>query len=254
MNLRSLLGTARRFRRSLPYLAHGTRFAWHYPVAPAIEGPPREPGPLEQYFDGVTEGPGIWKWRHYFDIYHRHFQQFVGREVHVVEIGIYSGGSLPMWRTYFGDRCHVYGIDIEEACRAYANEHTSIFIGDQADRAFWRAFRQSVPHVDIVIDDGGHLPNQQQVTIEELLPHLGPGGVYLCEDVQGFSNPFLGFVTGLAHVLNTDTREPLPVQQSVNSVHLYPFVVVVEKNAHRVDEFHAPKHGTQWQPFSPFGK
>src|SRR5690349_627605 len=32
--------------------------------------------PLEEYFDSVTEGRGIWKWTHYFDIYHRHFQKF----------------------------------------------------------------------------------------------------------------------------------------------------------------------------------
>lgn len=28
------------------------------------------PNPLEQFFDSHTEGPGIFKWRHYFEIYH----------------------------------------------------------------------------------------------------------------------------------------------------------------------------------------
>jgi hypothetical protein len=37
--------------------------------------------PLRQYFDNNTEGPGIWKWTHYFDIYHRHFERFIGRDV-----------------------------------------------------------------------------------------------------------------------------------------------------------------------------
>ena len=44
----------------------------------------------------------VWKWKHYCDVYHRHFSKFVGREVHVLEVGIYSGGSLQMWREYFG--------------------------------------------------------------------------------------------------------------------------------------------------------
>src|SRR5437868_5558043 len=54
--------------------------------------------PLQSYFDAYKEGPGIWKWMHYFDIYQRHFSKFVGREVHVLEVGIYSGGSLAMWK------------------------------------------------------------------------------------------------------------------------------------------------------------
>ena len=63
--------------------------------------------PLESYFDAHTTGPGIWKWRHYFDIYHRHFSKFVGKEVHILEIGIFSGGSLGMWKEYFGPQCRV---------------------------------------------------------------------------------------------------------------------------------------------------
>src|SRR5450432_1099775 len=68
--------------------------------------------PLQSYFDGITEGPGVWKWRHYFEIYHRHLHKFVGRDVTVVEVGVYSGGSLPMWRNYFGNGCRIHGVDI----------------------------------------------------------------------------------------------------------------------------------------------
>jgi hypothetical protein len=48
--------------------------------------------------------------------------------------------------------------------------NTSIHIGDQGDREFWRAFRERVPPVDVLIDDGGHQPEQQIVTLEEMLP------------------------------------------------------------------------------------
>src|SRR5580692_5380159 len=65
-----------------------------------------DPGRLGAYFDAHASGPGLWKWRHYFPIYERHFAPFVGRQPHVVEIGIYSGGSLPMWLDYFGDGAH----------------------------------------------------------------------------------------------------------------------------------------------------
>jgi hypothetical protein len=210
------------------------------------------------YFNAHTEGPGVWKFLHYFDIYHRHFCKFVGREVHVLEVGIYSGGSLRMWREYFGKACRVYGVDINEACMAYKDEAIEVFIGDQADRSFWARIKQAVPQIDILIDDGGHLPEQQRITLEEMLPYIAPGGVYLCEDILGVFNPFAAYIQGLASGLNFESRVETPentpglaftssnVQAAISSIHLYPFAAVIEKREHNVDRLFAPKHGTQW--------
>lgn len=157
---------------------------------------------MRHFFDNRTQGNGIWKWTHYFDIYDRHFNKFRGQEVHILEIGIYSGGSLEMWRDYFGPKAILYGVDIEAACRAYESDNVKIFIGDQADRMFWHEFRQKVPVLDIVIDDGGHQPQQQIVTLEELLPFLRSGGVYCCEDIHGKSNEFAAYIYNLGAKLN----------------------------------------------------
>jgi hypothetical protein len=221
--------------------------------------------PLKEYFDAHREGRGIWKWEHYFDIYHTHFSRFVGREVYVVEIGIFSGGSLDMWKSYFGPKCHVIGVDIQEECKVYQDERTKIFIGDQGDRKFWKRFREEVPVVDIVVDDGGHDTPNQIVTLEELLPHLRPGGVYCCEDVQEVFNRYAAYVYGIADSLNdvsealdeptaTDKLRPIVVksneiQRWIRSIHLYPYVTVLEKTTGPVHELVAHKHGTQWQPF-----
>ena len=147
---------------------------------PHAVGPPESaasPNPLWEYFQNHHQGPGIFKWEHYFDIYHRHLSRFVGRHVDVMEIGIFGGGSLAMWRAYLGENSRIYGVDINPACQAYENEHTSIFIGDQESRDFWKVVKQRVPSVDILIDDGGHSPEQQQVTLEEMLPVVRPGGI-----------------------------------------------------------------------------
>jgi hypothetical protein len=238
---------------------YNSKFPWT-PAATAAAKP--HPNRLRDFFDDRKEGPGIWKWLHYFDIYDRHFHRFRDQEVHVLEIGIYSGGSLDMWRDYFGPKAHIYGVDIEAACRAYESDKVKIFIGDQADRQFWRGFRQSVPVLDIVIDDGGHMPEQQIVSLEELLPHLRPGGVYCCEDVHGELNGFASYVHGLNHKLNQARFEQSPhddekrivsacnpFQTAVNSIHLYPFMSIIERNAGPVVELRCPKRGTQWQPF-----
>ncbi len=210
---------------------------------------PRDPNPLEAYFDANVDGPGIWKWRHYFDIYDAYFSKFVGQQVTIVEIGIYSGGSLGMWRSYFGKDAQIVGIDIEPSCTAYETEAVRIFIGDQGDPSFWDRFRKEVPDVDIVIDDGGHQPHQQIVTLEALLPHLRPGGVYICEDVIGALNPFHYYVCGLARRLNARSATPTALQRSVESVAFYPYLTVIQRRAAALDELVSPKHGTEWQPF-----
>lgn len=219
--------------------------------------------PLETFFENRKGGRGIWKWRHYFDMYDRHFARFRGREVHVLEIGIYSGGSLEMWRDYFGPCSRIYGVDIQPNCTEYETESISISIGDQADPNFWKRFKEKTPALDIVIDDGGHLAEQQIVSFDELFPFLRPGGVYVCEDVHGTFAGFAMYVQGLAQGLNECERMAhnlsdrerrttcmtTSLQSAVASVHLYPFAAVIERTDAPVAELIAPAHGTEWQPF-----
>ena len=139
--------------------------------------------PLADYVY-ANRGRMIVKWHHYFEIYHRHFARFRGRSPIVVEIGVAHGGSLQMWRHYFGEGAHIIGVDVLPQCKAFEEPGISVVIGDQADRAFLADLRRRVPHIDIVIDDGGHTMVQQIASFEELYPHLQPNGVYLCEDLH----------------------------------------------------------------------
>lgn len=241
--------------------SRGSRYSRAFrPAAPSREQVNSQrplPSPdnrLASFFEAHESGRGILKWRHYFDIYDRHFKPFVGRDINIVEIGVYSGGSLDMWQSYFGDRCHVHGVDINPSCRAYETDKISIHIGDQADRGFWRSFKQRVGPVDIVIDDGGHEPEQQIVSLEEMLPQMKPGGVYLCEDVHGAWNSFAYFMCGLANQLNVITepsKNPLKCSQFqsyIRGVYFYPFVVIVEKNDEKVATLESISKGSEWQP------
>jgi len=233
---------------------------------PVAGGGNASAGRLERYFDAHRTGAGIWKWRHYFPIYERHFSKFRGTDFHFLEIGIYSGGSLCMWRDYFGPAAHIYGVDIQPDCKVYETDRTKIFIGDQSDPSFWEEFRSRVPTLDVVVDDGGHTFHQQAISFEQLLPHLRSGGVYLCEDVAGEDNPFAAFIAGMAPLLNPNankatinaddptrslTFETTTFQRIINSISLYPLVTVIELNSVQPFEFCAPKHGSVWQPFVP---
>jgi len=124
------------------------------------------------------------KWSNYFEIYERHFQQFVNKEINVLEIGVSHGGSLQMWKHYFGDKATIYGIDIVSQCKVVEEERIHVIIGDQGNREFWKTIKPSLPQFDIIIDDGGHHVDQQKVTFEEMFPALSANGVYLIEDLH----------------------------------------------------------------------
>ncbi len=216
---------------------------------------------FEAYVAAHETGRGIWKWQHYLPIYDRHFEKFRGREVHVVEICVYIGGSLDMWKEYFGQLSHIYGVDVAPECRVYEEPGVEIFIGDQADPDFWKRFISQVPRVDIVIDDGGHKMYQQVPTLEALLPHMQPGGVYLCEDLVGEYNQFLDYVFGLSRGLHTfrpgtkivTGAPPTDAQSVIDSMHFYPYVTVIEKREERLERLISPRQGTEWQPTEFWG-
>jgi SAM-dependent methyltransferase len=262
----ALLARPRAFKaalRGLPSMLKAIEFSSKWRGVARADAPndseDAEDNPLLAAFRAHKEGRGIWKWDHYFDIYHRHLRTHIGRRPSILEIGVFSGGSLDLWKQYFGPGSAVYGVDIQESCRAYEEPGIRIFIGDQGDRAFWQRFKGEVPYLDVVIDDGSHRPDDQVATLEELLPHLRPGGVYICEDIHGPHNEFAAYVHGLAHRLN-ETRElpgpslaaePSEFQKDIHAIHSYPFAIVIERSRIPRGRLHAPRHGTKWQPFVP---
>lgn len=141
-------------------------------------------GSLIKYFLNNKDGRLIHKWLPYFEIYEKHFARFRGTDVVVLEIGVSHGGSLQMWKKYFGPKARIIGVDIDKRCKSVEESQIEVFIGDQADPAFWSKFKKAVPRVDIVIDDGGHTMKQQITTFENLFSHVSPRGIYICEDLH----------------------------------------------------------------------
>ncbi len=128
------------------------------------------------------------KWHHYFEIYDQWFSGF--RDVsnlRILEIGVYRGGSLRLWRQYFHPEAVIVGIDIDLGCKAYEDSRQKIFveIGDQADLSFLAHVIEKFGPFDIIIDDGGHTSSQQTISFNHLYANaLNNGGVYLIEDLH----------------------------------------------------------------------
>lgn len=201
--------------------------------------------PLQSYFEN-NQGRIIHKWLHYFDIYHRHLNSYRGKPVTVLEFGVGQGGSLQMWRDYFGDAARIIGVDIDPRCEQYSEPGIEIYIGDQDDRSFLKELITKVGSVDVVIDDGGHMMTQQVRTFEEVYPFVRDGGVYLTEDLHtsywsdfdgGYRRPgtFVEYAKALIddmHAFHSPDPASFPVTsftRSIGGMHIYDSVVVFDK-------------------------
>ena len=186
------------------------------------------------------------KWQHYFRVYERFLAKFRNKsDFRMLEIGISQGGSLDMWRMYFGPAAHLVGVDIDARCKGYEGGKTFVRIGSQEDRAFLRSLATEFTTFDVILDDGGHTMPQQIATFEELYPIVRPGGVYLTEDVHtsyhapfggGYQKPdtFIEFAKQKVDELNgyhidSQRTQFAPFYKNTYGISFYDSMVVFEK-------------------------
>ena len=93
----------------------------------------------------------------YFNTYDELFSKYIDKDITFVEIGVLNGGSLFMWKDYFGDKARIIGIDNNINAKYWEKYGFEIFIGNQSDVNFWESFKNNIGKVDIILDDGGHL-------------------------------------------------------------------------------------------------
>lgn len=156
------------------------------------------------------------KHSNYFDIYDSELEEYRNKAITFVEVGVLNGGSLFMWREFFGEDAKVIGIDFNPEAKKWEREGFQIFIGNQADPKFWESFFSEVGPVDIILDDGGHTNLQQIVTTSCCLPYINDNGKLLVEDTHAsymarFNNPsrysFIGFVDRVIGSLHSRSGE-----------------------------------------------
>lgn len=213
------------------------------------------------------QGNLIHKWDHYLEIYDRYFSSYRGQTVHMLEIGISHGGSLQFWKKYFGDKLHVYAIDINPDCLKLQEENTTIFIGSQSDRQFLSEVLSQLPPLDFIIDDGGHTMEQQLVSFEMLYMKVKNGGYYFVEDTHtSYWDQFHGgvkkqgsFIEKSKDLIDSlyehhvfDKNEILinEITQHINAISFYDSIVVFEKSL-RPKPFHKQIGKKTITPFQP---
>ena len=104
------------------------------------------------------------------------------RQIRLLELGVFRGGSMRMWDAYFthpGTR--LYGVDIDLGYvkardfsdRVHLRQH------DAVDASSWPGLE-----LDVIIDDGSHRCADIVASCGAWWPYLKPGGLYIVEDTH----------------------------------------------------------------------
>ena len=150
--------------------------------------------------DKGTIGPSPkWSAHNYTDIYEAYLERYRYSAITILEIGLgvvgdrwdarivhgrnKGGASLKMWYEYFPN-ASIYGIDVND-CSYLDNDRIKTFVADQGNIHDLEAFTEVIEGIDfdIIIDDGSHRPDHQQISLSYFFRKLKSGGHYFIEDL-----------------------------------------------------------------------
>lgn len=103
--------------------------------------------------------------------------------IKILEIGIFNGSSLEMWKSFYPNS-YVVGVDINSRCSVYEQTTNNVFveIGSQTDETFLINVIKKHGPFDLIIDDGSHMQSHMIFSFNCLFKTLKPKGVYIVED------------------------------------------------------------------------
>jgi SAM-dependent methyltransferase len=132
----------------------------------------------------AREDPSTWvKPPVYLGIYERVLRPLRYRRCAILELGVWGGDSLVMWRDGF-PRATVVGLDLEPPA-VDLGPRVRVVRGDQTDGELLGRLRaEHAPQgFDVIIDDASHLGVTTARSLQRLYrDHLRSGGLYCIED------------------------------------------------------------------------
>ena len=132
---------------------------------------------------GTDKGTTFYPSHGFSEIYDDFFINKRNDVLKVLEIGIDKGNSLRMWRDYFPNAI-IYGLDVQTH-QFFTEERISTHYANQSSEDDINSFiNQFGGEFDVIIDDGGHDPIYQQISLGFLFKHLKSDGVYIVEDLH----------------------------------------------------------------------
>ncbi len=121
---------------------------------------------------------------HYLRNYEEYFQPLLEKDIRLLELGVYRGGSLLLWRDYF-DQGLIVGLDLNPVMIEDSSGRIRVYEGGQQDvELLDRIARETAPEgFDIIIDDCSHIGELTRISFWHLFDnHLKRGGLFVIED------------------------------------------------------------------------
>jgi hypothetical protein len=185
-------------------------------------------------------------------LYDNKFQHLRKCARKVLEVGVFFGSSLKMWKDYFSSAdCVIYGLDhfigeqgnghhfdgfmdYYNAMEKSPDPRIRLFKVNQSRKSELEHFVHSQARgtFDIIVDDGSHLMYDQQLTLGVLWALVRPGGYYVIEDVH--SSEQNGYDVNAARS-NTTLKMLNEFQKSKSLTSEYLNPEVLQNISHEVD-------------------
>ena len=200
---------------------------------------------------------------HYLDIYSEYLSKFRNSPIRILELGIYSGASLLMWRDYFSSAT-IVGLDVRSAPKVLLPMINSnqIFCvaGDQsAPESLDQCKQLAGGAFDVIIDDASHVGGLSEASFNYAFANLlVPGGLYFVEDygtgyIDGFydgasferpapnkedkrfkshDHGMVGWVKRLIDEMHGFAILPTEAdKQAIKACHFWPSIALIEKSS-----------------------
>lgn len=183
------------------------------------------------------------------DQYQRYFRQYPEFHAeHVLELGMFDGGSVAFWHEVFRPEKHVAVDLLDRNDSAYFQQYVqrqglaerikTFWNTDQADKARLLDLVKSELDgtLDLVIDDASHLYAPTLASFEALFPLMSSGAIYIIEDwAWGHWPEFISRDHGWAHEVPLTTLVIQLIEAAgtsaevVSNVNVYEGFIVVER-------------------------
>lgn len=161
----------------------------------------------------------------YLKYYDEWFFSFKDKKIKLLEMGVFTGGSLMLWNEYFSN-CTLFGIDINllEIKYNMLFNQSNVFIIPKNFDTLTENFMGDILF-DIIIDDGSHTLDHQIKALQIFKNKLNPGGILIIEDVSSYYLNYTYFRQHLHEINNctlVDLRKDNGIEDNILLVYKHP--------------------------------
>jgi len=125
----------------------------------------------------------------YLPYYDELFASYRHKEINIFEVGYFHGGSAILWSKYFS-KAQIRFIDVDSCVPLLDIDRVTVELMSirDTDESYFRDFP-----LDIAIDDGSHLLEDQLYFVKTIYPVLREGGILVVEDIANIDTQRVAF-------------------------------------------------------------